>query len=94
MEAVNRQDDMALLREAVPQTGLVSEAQGKQLFVALQEIGDRARRDGDVAFLQCRVDFGDAPMLTVAEGADVGNHIEPKLAVRQGPGTLFLGGTG
>ncbi len=81
---------MALLREAVPQTGLVSEAQGKQLFVALQEIGDGARSDGDVQVLEDLVDLRDTAMLAVAQGADTGNHIEAELAMRQGPATFFL----
>ncbi len=33
-------------------------------------------------------------MLTVAEGANEGNHIQTKLAMRQSPGALFLGTNG
>ncbi len=81
---------MALLRQAVLETGLVSEAQGEQFFVALQQIGDGARRDGDVEVVEGLVDLRDGAMLAVAQGADVGNHIETKLAMWQCPSALFL----
>ncbi len=66
LEPINGQDDMPLLREAVPQTGLVRETQGEQFFVALQQIGDGARRDDDVEVLEGLVDFRDRAMLAVA----------------------------
>ncbi len=94
LQTIKRQDDVTLLREAVFQAGLVSQTQRKQLFVALQQIGDGARSDGDVQVLERLVDFGDAAMLTVAQRADVGNHIETELTMRQCPGALFLGANG
>src|SRR3712207_8322915 len=53
-----------------------------QFFVALKKIGDSAWRDGHVQVLEGLVDLRDAAMLTVAQRADVGNHIEPELAMR------------
>ena len=94
LETINGQDDMPLLREALLETGLVSEAQGEQFFVARQEIGDRAWSDGDMLLLESGVDFGDGAVLTVAQGADVGNHIQAEFAMRQCPGTLFFGADG
>ena len=41
--------------------------------------------------LECLGDLRDRAMLTVAEGANEGNHIQTKLAMRQSPGALFLG---
>jgi hypothetical protein len=91
LQTVDGQDDVALLREAVREPGLVSEAQREQLFVALQQIGDGAWSDGDMQVVECLVDLGDAPMLTVAQGADMGNHIQAELGMWESPGTLFLG---
>src|SRR5512141_2983564 len=85
---------MALLLEGVLEPGLVSEVQCKHLFVALKQVGDGARSNSDAAFTQCLMDFRDAAMLAVAQRANQGNHVEAELAMRQRPGTLFLGPNG
>jgi hypothetical protein len=90
LEPVDGQDDMALFRETVREAGLVGEAQGEQLFVAFQQRGDGARGDGDLTLAQRPMDFGDAAMLTEAQGADQRDDVKPEFAVRQGPGAFLF----
>ena len=85
---------MPLLGEEVLETSLIGKAHGEQFLVALQKIGDGARSDGNVLVLQSLVDFRDRAMLAVAECADEGKYIQTELAMRQGPGALFLRANG
>jgi hypothetical protein len=61
---------------------------GDQLVVALQQ--DAALADRHAAPVEFAVDFRHAAMLAVAQGADQGDHIEPKLMLRQRQGALGL----
>jgi hypothetical protein len=94
LQSINGHNDMALLLEAVLEAVLISEAQSEEFFVALQQIGDGAGSDGDVQVLECLVDLWDRAMFTVAQRANVGNHIEAEFAMGQRPGALFFGANG
>ncbi len=94
LEPVNGQDDVPVLDEPLVQPGVVSKMHSKQFFVACQQISDRAQRDGDVLGTQRLMNFHDRAVLTIAEHADVRNDVQAKLAMRQGPGTRFLGTVG
>ena len=91
LEPVDGQDDPALLLEALLEPGLVREAQGEQLVVAFQQIGDGALGDSNLALAQHPMDFQDAAMLTVAQGADERDDVKPKFAVGQGPPAFLFG---
>ena len=58
-------------------------ARAPQFVVAIQQVADGARGDGDAAPGQFAVDFGDAAVFRVAEAADQGENIEAELVVRQ-----------
>ena len=90
LEAVQSQDDVALLLENVLEASLVSQSESKQLFVALKKVGDGALGDGNIALLQGVMDFRDGAMLTVAQHADESDDVKAELAVGQGPGAFLL----
>ncbi len=90
MEPVNGQNNVTLLLEEVLETGLISEAQREQFFVALQQIGDGALGDSNMTLVQEAMDFRDGAMLAVAQRADEGDDVKAKFAVGQGPGTFLF----
>jgi hypothetical protein len=94
LQTIKGEDDMALLLEELFEAGRLREMQREQFFVALQEVGDGARSNGDVQVLEGFVDLGDGAMLTVAQRANVGNHIQTEFAMRQSPSALFFGTNG
>lgn len=94
LETVDGEDHVALLREDVFEPGLISEVEGEYLFVALEQIGDGAWRNGDAAFTQCLMDFRDAAMLAIAEEANQRDDVKAKLTVGQSPGTFLFGANG
>jgi hypothetical protein len=94
LEAVQSKDDVTLTCKELLEAGLVSKAQSEQFFIALEQIDDGARSNGNVEVLECGVDFGKGAMLTIAQIANESNDIKAEFAMRQCPGTLFLGTNG
>lgn len=47
MQAVDRQDHVALVGEPLREVRRVGEPPGKEFLIARQQIGDRALRDGN-----------------------------------------------
>ena len=85
LKTVESQDDVTLLFEDILETGRLCQSQSEQFFVALQKIGDGARRDGKMTLLEGAMDFGNAAMFAVAQGTDERDDVETKFAVGQGP---------
>ena len=90
LQPINSEDDVALHSKALLEAGLVGQVQGHQFFVAGQQIRDSTRGDGDPTLVEVAMDLGDAAMVAIAQQADVGDHIQAKLTVRQGPCAFFL----
>ena len=94
LEAVESQDDMTLLLEELLETGLVSQAQSEQFFVALEQVGDGALGNSNMTFLKGAMDFGDTAMLAVAQRADERDDVKAEFAVGQGPCTFLFRANG
>lgn len=90
LEAIQSQNDVTLLREDVLEASLVGEAQREQLVVALEQRGDGALSDGNLALKERAMDFRDGAMLALAQGADAGDDVKAEFAVGQGPGTFLF----
>src|SRR3954454_4702718 len=56
---------------------------GDQFIVALEQVGHAALADRHAAPAQLLVDLRDAAVLTVAQGADQRDHLQPELVLRQ-----------
>ena len=94
LETVECQDHLALCGEECPEPLVVGETEGDEFLVALDKVGDRAFRERNATGEQVLVDFGHTAMLGIAEFADERNDIEAEFAMREGPGTFFLGSIG
>jgi hypothetical protein len=90
LEAVQSQDDVALLLEELLEASLVGEAQSEQFFVAFEQVGDSALGDSNVALLERAMDFGDGAMLAVAQHTDESDDVKAELAVGECPGAFLL----
>ncbi len=93
-QPINSQNDVALLLQALLEARLVGEAQGNQLFVALQEVENGPGSNGNLALLQVAIELWDAAVVPVAQRAEMSDHVKAKLAMRQGPSAFFLGAIG
>ena len=60
LQAINGEDHVSLFFEALLEASLVSETQGDQRLGALQEVGNRAGSNGNLALLQVAMDFWHA----------------------------------
>jgi len=90
LQAIERQQHAPLLQQAIPQSLLIDQPQGQQLFVALHEVGDGALGDVDPPRAERLMDFGNGPMASVAPRPDPRDHIEPEFAVGQCPAALLF----
>ncbi len=91
LQAVDRQNDVALLPQARGELCVVGEAYSQEFLVAGKQVRDGALRDGDAPVAQRLVDLGDAAMLAVAQAADAHDNVETKLVMGQGPSPFFPG---
>ncbi len=92
--AVEGQDDLFLLRQALPQRRVVGQAQRHHLRVAPQLLGDAALGDGHAASDERPADLRDAAVLGVAQRPDQGDDIQAEFPVRQRPAAFLLGAVG
>src|SRR5215469_11012318 len=90
LQAVESQNDMALLLQANFDPLLIGDVQAHQFFIALQQMRHRSLRDSQAAGLEALMHLGDRAMLHKAPGANQRNDIQPKLAVRQRPASFFF----
>ena len=81
LKAIEGQDDSALHLGDPLQAGGISEREGEQCVVALEQMGDRPWGDGHPAVAQVLMDFGQATVLCIAESPDARNNIEAKLVL-------------
>src|SRR4051794_11646858 len=63
---------------------------GDQLVVALEQVGHATLADCYAAPTQLLVDLRDAAVLTVAQGTDQRDHVQPELVLRQRQGGFRL----
>src|SRR3954464_10485349 len=70
LQAVDGQDDAALVAQQRREPLGVGGGQGAEFVIAVQQVGDGADGDDDAAAGQRAVDLGDAAVLGVAEAAD------------------------
>ena len=90
LEAIERQDHLALRAEERPEPLVIGQAERDQFLIAVDEVGDSALRQGNAAGEQALVDFGHAAMLSIAQPADERDDIEAEFAMWERPGTFFL----
>ena len=81
LEAIQGQDDPTLGLGDALQAGGIGEGQGEQFVVALEQMRDRPRGDGHATVAQVFMDFGQTPVLRIAQGTDACNDIETKLVL-------------
>ena len=81
LEAIESQDDPALGLGDPLQAGGISEREGEQCVVALEQMGDRPWGDGHPAVAQVLMDFGQATVLRIAKSPDARNNLEAKLVL-------------
>ena len=94
LQAIDGQDDAALLGEQAAESAVVGQRDGEQFVVAVQEVGDGAFGDVQAAAAQGLVDLGDAAVFGVAEAADEGDDVEAELVLGQGVEALGFGAVG
>jgi hypothetical protein len=94
LQAIEGQQHAPLLQQAVPQTVLIGQAQGEQLFVALHEVGDGALGDVEAPLAERVVKFGYGLMGRIALRTDPRDHVEPELAVGERPPALLFRAVG
>ena len=63
---------------------------GDQFIVALEQVGHATLADRHAAPAQLLVDFRNAAVLTVAQGADQRDHVQAELVLRQRQGGFPL----
>jgi len=81
LEAIQCQEDPALdLGDALQASG-ISEGEGEQFVVALEQRRDRPRGDGHPAVAHVLMDFGQTTVLRRAQGTDACHAIEAKLVL-------------
>lgn len=90
LQAIEGQDDLALLLEPCRQPGAVCQVQRHQLLVAPQLLGHRALGDQHPPRHQVLMDLRHAAVLSIAQRPDVGDDIQAELAMRQGIAALRL----
>jgi hypothetical protein len=81
LEAIQGQDDPTLGLGDALQAGGISEGEGEQFVVALEQMRDRPRGNGYSAVAQVLMDFGQTTVLRMAQGTDACNNIEAKLVL-------------
>lgn len=94
LQAIQREDDLALLRETRPQAGLVGQPQRDQFFIPLELVRHSALGNLHAPRQQQLMDLGHAAVLGVAQGPDQRDDIQAELPVRQGPAALLLRAVG
>src|SRR5262249_16697690 len=94
LQAVQSQDQAALLGQQGTQPRRVAAGQGTQLVIAVQQVGDRALGQDEAASGQFLMDLGEAGVLRVPQGADQGDDVQSELVVGQGEPAFGLGSIG
>src|SRR3954469_6411280 len=89
LKAVDRQDRPALALQGLAMRRRPGRG-GDQLVVALEQVGHATLADRHAAPAQLLVDLRDAAVLTVAQGADQRDHLQPELVLRQRQGGFGL----
>ena len=94
LEAIEGQDDPPLRLGNAPETRRGLEGEGDQFVIALQEIGDRAGRDGQPPLDQRLMDFRHTTVGPIASGTNEGEDIKTKLMLGQGQTPFYFGPVG
>jgi hypothetical protein len=81
LEAIEGQKNPALGVGNALQTGGIGEGEGEQFVVALEQMHDGPRGNGHPTGAQVLMDFGQTPVLRIAQGPDACNDIEAKLVL-------------
>src|SRR3954454_2166098 len=89
LKTVDRQDRPALALQGLAMRRRPGRG-GDQLVVALEQVGHATLADRHAAPAQLLVDLRDAAVLTVAQGADQRDHLQPELVLRQRQGGFRL----
>jgi hypothetical protein len=79
LEAIQGQEDPALGLGDALQAGGISEGEGEQFVVAFEQMHDRPCGDSHPTVAQVLMDFGQTPVLRIAEGTNTCHDIEAKL---------------
>jgi hypothetical protein len=82
LQAIERQNHVALLLQPGFDAFLVGDAQGDQFLIAMHQMGHAAQGDGDASCLQGLMHFRYTAMLPEAPLANQGNDVQAKLAMR------------
>jgi hypothetical protein len=90
LQAVEGQHDAALVAQQGFEALGVGGAEGLELVVAVEQVGDGAWGNGEPAAGQLVVDLGDAAVFGVSESADEGEDVKAELVVGQGEVGLGL----
>ena len=83
LQPVDRQDHVALLREALGELRVVGETQGEEFLVAGEQVGDGALGNGDALVEQGLMDLGNRAMVAEAQAANAGDDVEAELVMGQ-----------
>ncbi len=94
LQAIERQDDLLLVAQALAQAPLVAQPERDEFLIALDQMRHRALGDREPAGQQLLMDLGHAAVLGEAQRADQGDDVQAELAVRQRPAALLLGPVG
>ncbi len=90
LQAIERQDDLLLVAQALAQAPLVAQPERDEFLIALDQMRHRALGDREPAGQQLLMDLGHAAVLGEAQRADQGDDVQAELAVRQRPAALLL----
>ena len=91
LESVDGRDHAALLRQQLPQATVVGEADGEELVIAFEQIGDRAFANHQAATGEMAADLGHGSVFGVAKPADESDDVESELVMWQRDATLGFG---
>jgi hypothetical protein len=94
LEASEGQEAPALGLGETLETSRVGKMEGAEFIVALAEMGDGPRGNGDAPFTQGVMECGETPVLGLAQGADVSHDIETERVCGPGQATFGLGAIG
>jgi hypothetical protein len=94
LQAIKRQDDPALGLCYPLEAGGVSQGECEQFVVALKQMHDRPRGDGNTPVEQELRNVRNTAVLRIAQRAHPRDDIQAKLVLGQGEPSLFFGSVG
>lgn len=81
LETINGKHDLSLLFELVTQSVLIGQMHYHQLLIPLEQMSHGSFGNLDTSITQGLMNFRNTSMGGVAQRADQGNYVQPKLAV-------------